>query len=291
MLRVIDGTLKTGDKVQFMATGRIYQVDELGVFTPKPTTVVQLSVGEVGFLYAGIKDLIQAQIGDTVTLASRPTASAFPGFQEVKPMVFAGLYPVSADDLRGPARRGRQAAPERRLVHLRAGELGRARLRLPLRLPRPAPHGDHPGAPGARVRPRPDHHRPGRALHAPTPPTATRSRSTARPSCRRLASSTTSRSRTSRRRSSPAPISWAAILQLAEERRGEQQSLQYLTTDRVLIEYEFPLAEVISRLLRPAEVGLPRLRLLRLRAERLPRGVIWSSSTSWSTASRSTPCR
>ena len=81
-----------------MASGRSYTVDELGIFTPKPGPIAELSVGEVGFFYAGIKDLIQAQIGDTVTHADRPTATPYPGFQEVKPMVFAGLYPVSADD-------------------------------------------------------------------------------------------------------------------------------------------------------------------------------------------------
>ncbi|HEY9421308.1 MAG TPA: translation elongation factor 4, partial [Thermoanaerobaculia bacterium] len=98
MVRVVDGTLKKGDKILFMASGRTYDVDELAVFNPKPSPVQELSVGEAGFFYAGIKDLIQAQIGDTVTQASRRAATAYPGFQEVKPMVFAGLYPVSADD-------------------------------------------------------------------------------------------------------------------------------------------------------------------------------------------------
>ena len=101
MVRVVDGTLRRGDKIQFMASGRSYEADELGVFNPKRSPVEELSVGEVGFFYAGIKDLIQAQIGDTVTLASRPAAAAYPGFQEVKPVVFAGLYPVSADDYEG----------------------------------------------------------------------------------------------------------------------------------------------------------------------------------------------
>src|SRR5436305_6686142 len=98
MLRIVDGTLRRGEKIQFMSPKRSYAVDELGVFTPKPAPVGVLTVGEVGFLYAGIKDLIQAQIGDTVTHADCPTATPYPGFQEVKPMVFAGLYPVTADD-------------------------------------------------------------------------------------------------------------------------------------------------------------------------------------------------
>ncbi|HET9225255.1 MAG TPA: translation elongation factor 4, partial [Thermoanaerobaculia bacterium] len=101
MIRVMDGTLRQGEKIRFMSSGRTYGIDELGVFNPKPSEVEQLSVGEVGFLYAGIKDLIQAQIGDTVTHADRPASEAWPGFQEIKPMVFAGLYPVSADDYEG----------------------------------------------------------------------------------------------------------------------------------------------------------------------------------------------
>jgi GTP-binding protein LepA len=101
MVRVIDGRLRKGDKVLLMASGRSYEVDELGVFNPKPAPVTELSVGEVGFLYAGIKDIIQAKIGDTITHAGRPTQAPFPGFQEVKPVVFAGLYPVSADDYEG----------------------------------------------------------------------------------------------------------------------------------------------------------------------------------------------
>ncbi len=101
MVRVVDGTLRRGDKILFMASGRAYEIDELGVFSPKPSPVEELSVGEVGFFYAGIKDLIQAQIGDTITHAARPTAAAYPGFKEVKPMVFAGLYPVTADDYEG----------------------------------------------------------------------------------------------------------------------------------------------------------------------------------------------
>ncbi|HUF78903.1 MAG TPA: GTP-binding protein, partial [Thermoanaerobaculia bacterium] len=98
LVRVIDGALAAGERIRFMASGRTYQVDELGVFEPKARRVPALSVGEVGYVYAGIKDLIQAQIGDTITHPGRPTEKAFPGFQEVMPMVFAGLYPVTADD-------------------------------------------------------------------------------------------------------------------------------------------------------------------------------------------------
>src|SRR5437764_1666713 len=97
LFRVIDGTLKPGMKIRFFNTGRDYQVETLGVNRPRPTPIDKLSVGEVGFLTASIKPVAGVQMGDTITEAARPTREPFPGFQEVKPMVFAGLYPVEAN--------------------------------------------------------------------------------------------------------------------------------------------------------------------------------------------------
>jgi GTP-binding protein LepA len=94
MVRIIDGQLRRGLKIRLMAKGRDYEVEELGVLTPKPRQIDRLSAGEVGFIVANIKTVADVSIGDTVTEADRPTAQAFPGFQEIKPMVFAGLYPV-----------------------------------------------------------------------------------------------------------------------------------------------------------------------------------------------------
>jgi GTP-binding protein LepA len=94
VVRVVDGVLEPGMKVRLMALGQEYQVEEVGVFTPKPAAVDRLGVGEVGYVTAGIKKVGDAQIGDTITEAARPTADPFPGFRELKPMVFAGLYPV-----------------------------------------------------------------------------------------------------------------------------------------------------------------------------------------------------
>src|SRR5689334_23081290 len=94
VVRVIDGTVKPHMKVQLMAKGQNYEVDEVGVFTPKPVLVEELGPGEVGFLACGIKIVGDAQIGDTVTEANRPTAEPYPGFRPLKAMVFAGLYPV-----------------------------------------------------------------------------------------------------------------------------------------------------------------------------------------------------
>lgn len=103
LFRVIEGTLKKGTKIKFFNTGREYLVETLGVNKPRPTPIDSLSVGEVGFLTASIKTVADVQIGDTITSAANPTKEPFPGFQEVKPMVFAGLYPTDSaqyEDLR-----------------------------------------------------------------------------------------------------------------------------------------------------------------------------------------------
>jgi GTP-binding protein LepA len=94
VVRVIDGVLRPGMKARLMATAQEYPIESIGVFSPKPTPVEELGPGEVGFLTANIKNVRDAQIGDTVTEAARQTAQPFPGFTELKPMVFAGLYPV-----------------------------------------------------------------------------------------------------------------------------------------------------------------------------------------------------
>ena len=96
LTRVIDGVMRPGMKVRLMATGQDHQIEQIGAFTPKPVPVDELGVGEVGFMVANIKTIADAKIGDTITETARPTETAFPGFKEVKPMVFAGLYPVEA---------------------------------------------------------------------------------------------------------------------------------------------------------------------------------------------------
>jgi GTP-binding protein LepA len=96
VVRVIDGVLRTKAKIRLMATKQDFEVDGLGVFSPKATPVDELSVGEVGFIVANIKVVADAKIGDTVTETARQTPEPFPGFKELKPMVFAGLYPVES---------------------------------------------------------------------------------------------------------------------------------------------------------------------------------------------------
>jgi GTP-binding protein LepA len=94
VVRVIDGVLRPKMKIRLMATAQDYEVDDLGVFSPKAIPVTELGVGEVGFVVANIKRVADARIGDTITEIARPTTEPFPGFKELKPMVFAGLYPV-----------------------------------------------------------------------------------------------------------------------------------------------------------------------------------------------------
>jgi GTP-binding protein LepA len=103
LTRVIDGTLRKGMKIRLLATQQVFTVEQVGVITPKFLEVEELSVGEVGFMVAGIKRVADTKIGDTITEDARPTQEPFPGFQEIKPMVFAGLYPTETaqyEDLR-----------------------------------------------------------------------------------------------------------------------------------------------------------------------------------------------
>ena len=97
LVRVFDGTLRPKDKISFMATGRSHLCEQVGVFAPRSTQRESISAGQVGFVIAGIKELDSAKVGDTITHAQKPAATPLPGFKEVKPQVFAGLYPVEAN--------------------------------------------------------------------------------------------------------------------------------------------------------------------------------------------------
>ncbi|KQZ98932.1 MAG: translation elongation factor 4 [Achromobacter sp.] len=98
LVRIINGVLKPKDKILLMASGATHLCEQTGVFTPKSQQRPHLSAGEVGFIIAGIKQLEDAKVGDTVTLANKPAAGPLPGFKEVKPQVFAGLYPVESSE-------------------------------------------------------------------------------------------------------------------------------------------------------------------------------------------------
>ncbi|HET7267155.1 MAG TPA: translation elongation factor 4 [Oleiagrimonas sp.] len=101
LVRVMAGEIRPGDKIEVMSTGRSHGVDEVGVFTPKRTKLDKLSAGEVGWINAAIKDVHGAPVGDTLTLARDPASEPLPGFQTMQPRVFAGLFPVDADDYPG----------------------------------------------------------------------------------------------------------------------------------------------------------------------------------------------
>ncbi|MEA3640044.1 MAG: translation elongation factor 4 [Lamprobacter sp.] len=98
LIRVKEGTLKRRDKIKVMSVGRVHQADNVGIFTPKKTPREQLGPGEVGFVAAGIKEVDGAPVGDTITGADRPATERLAGFREIRPRVFAGLYPISSDD-------------------------------------------------------------------------------------------------------------------------------------------------------------------------------------------------
>lgn len=98
LVRIMNGTLKKGNKMQVMSTGRSYEVMQVGIFTPKRTPQDELKAGEVGYVVAGIKEIQGAPVGDTLTLEKNSALQALPGFQRVKPQVYAGLFPISSDD-------------------------------------------------------------------------------------------------------------------------------------------------------------------------------------------------
>ncbi len=98
LIRIVDGTLETGERIMMMSTGRPVHADQVGVFTPKRLRKDRLLTGEVGFLVAGIKEIDGAPVGDTVTTVQNPATSPLPGFQQSKPNVFAGLYPIDSGD-------------------------------------------------------------------------------------------------------------------------------------------------------------------------------------------------
>jgi GTP-binding protein LepA len=98
LVRIVDGALESGARIKMMSIGRVVGADQVGIFTPKRVRTERLSAGEVGFLVAGIKDIDGAPVGDTVTTAKNPALEALPGFQQSKPNVFAGLYPIDSAD-------------------------------------------------------------------------------------------------------------------------------------------------------------------------------------------------
>jgi GTP-binding protein LepA len=244
LTRVLDGTIRTGMKIRLMARGQEYEVDQVGVFSPKAVAVESLGVGEVGFIFAGIKTVSDAQIGDTITEAARPADEAFPGFKVSKPMVFAGLYPVEGSEypeLRDALEKLRLNdasfffEPETSAAlgfGFRCGFLGLLHMEIVQeRLEREFDMDLVTTAPGVLYR-------------------VTTTDGTVQE-----IDSPSKLPDTGRIERIEEPIITAmmltpsehvgAILKLCQEKRGVQKSIEYLAADRVLITYELPFNEVV----------------------------------------------
>jgi GTP-binding protein LepA len=244
LTRVIDGVVRPGMKIRLMAKGQEYEVDQVGVFSPKPVPVDELGVGEVGFVFAGIKTVTDAQIGDTITEAARQTQAPFPGFKVSKPMVFAGLYPVEGSEypqLRDALEKLRLNdasfffEPETSAAlgfGFRCGFLGLLHMEIVQeRLEREFDMDLVTTAPGVLYR-----------------VTTTDGEVHEIDSPSKLPD-------TGRIEKIEEPIITAmmltpsehvgGILQLCQEKRGVQKSIEYLSSDRVLVTYELPFNEVV----------------------------------------------
>jgi GTP-binding protein LepA len=244
LVHVVDGRLVPGQKVRLMASGGTYEVETLGVFTPKPLPKDSLSAGEVGFVVAGIKTISDTKIGDTLTDDKHPAAEALPGFKEVKPMVFAGLYPVDADqyaELRDALEKLRLNdssffyEPETSAAlgfGFRCGFLGLLHMEIVQeRLEREFTLELLITAPSVRYRVMLTN---GEIIEVDSPARL--------PDPGRI-------------EAIEEPIITAtiltpdehvgSILKLCEEKRGVQKALQYITQNRVMIKYELPLNEIL----------------------------------------------
>jgi len=244
LIRVIDGVVRSRLKVRLMAKGQDYEVEQVGVFSPKPLPVDQLGPGEVGFVIANIKTVSDAQIGDTITEAGRPTAEAFPGFKEMKPMVFAGLYPVEGHqypELRDALEKLRLNdssfffEPETSVAlgfGFRCGFLGLLHMEIVQeRLEREFNMDLVTTAPGVLYRVTTTD---GQTVEVDSPaklPEAARIERIEEPVITAMMLTPS--------------LYVGAILPLCQEKRGVQKGLEYLSSDRVLITYELPFNEVV----------------------------------------------
>jgi GTP-binding protein LepA len=244
VVRVIDGMLRPGMKIRLMAEGQDYDAEQVGAFSPKPIVLDQLGVGEVGFLVANIKKISDAKIGDTITETARQTAEPFPGFKELKPMVFAGLYPVEGHqypELRDALEKLRLNdasffyEPETSAAlgfGFRCGFLGLLHMEIVQeRLEREFNVDLVTTAPGVlyRVTTTDDQVH---EIDSPAKlPDAGRIKTIEEPVITAMILT---------------PVEYVGgILQLCQDKRGVQKRLEYLASDRVLVTYELPFNEVV----------------------------------------------
>ncbi len=244
LIRVVDGTIRKGQRIRLMATGGVYDVEELGIFSPKAVIRTELAVGEVGFLIANIKKISDCQVGDTVTDAKTPTAEPFPGFREIKPMVFAGLYPTDAgqyEDLRDAMEKLRlndssfSYEPESSGAlgfGFRCGFLGLLHMEIVQeRLEREFNLDLITTAPGVSYRVTTTR---GEVIEVHNPsklPPQQHIEIIEEPIITAIIISP--------------PDYLGGILKLCDERRGIQRKLSYLSKTRVLLEYDLPLNEIV----------------------------------------------
>ena len=244
LTRIIDGVMRPGQKISLMVAGHDCEIEQLGVFSPKPVPVESLGVGEAGFLTANIKNVADAKIGDTITEVGRPTETPFPGFKELKPMVFAGLYPVEGSkyaELREALDKLRLNdasfffEPETSVAlgfGFRCGFLGLLHMEIVQeRLEREFDQDLITTAPGVLYR-----------------VTTTDGKVTEIDSPSKLPE-------TSRIEKIEEPIITAmiltpsehvgGILELCQDKRGVQKGMDYVSKDRVLITYDMPFNEVV----------------------------------------------
>ena len=159
LVRVVDGVMKKGQRIRMMGTNAAYDVERVGFFTPKMTQIDELGPGEIGFITAAIKEVADTRVGDTITDDQQAGHRHAAGLQAGDPGGVLRPVPGRRRRFRNAARGDGQVAAQRRQLLVRDGNLRRARLRLPLRLPRPAASGNHPGAAAPRIRSQPDRDR------------------------------------------------------------------------------------------------------------------------------------
>ena len=241
MVRIKDGTVRKGDKIRLMATGAEYEVTELGVYTPFQKELDHLSPGEVGYLAASIKSLQDAKVGDTITLAKKPAAKALAGFKEVKPMVFCGIFPTDSDqytelrdaleklNLNDAAFMFEPETSDALGFGFRCGFLGLLHMEIiQERLEREYDIGLITTAPSVVYRVRTEQE----TIEIDNPSRIPDGRVRIEEPYFKV--------------SIHVPAEYVgAVIRLCQDRRGEQQGIQYASTERVIITYLMPLAEVL----------------------------------------------
>ncbi len=245
LVRVIDGRISTKQKIRMMATGNEYLVEEVGIFTPKSLRCDSLGVGEVGWVIANIKQVAEVKIGDTLTDAHHPTETPFPGFQEIKSLVFAGLYPSDPGDyttlrdaldrlqLNDSSFEFEPEVSDALGFGFRAGFLGLLHMEIiQSRLEREFDLDLVTTAPGVpyRVKLKKGEYI---EIHSPAKLPKTQDYEWIEEPFIKATVMTP-------------PDFVGPLLKLMEERRGTQQSLRYIGPGRVILEYSLPLAEVVS---------------------------------------------